>query len=267
MIRPVTRREAGWILFDASLPQRALSLSGGEDTAAVLLDVSESLGAGCKVALVGASDLRLRAEQPERPEPDGASQIADVAAGFASAADHSAVARATLSNRAEVSADAPTPEIASLCREAGWRLQERSNGALVVDLEVDSAFVPALVEAQASGIGVEATVVTPLPDTGAGRAALAVLLMRANGAFRMVRAVIRANEGGSEAVLEARLPFDASAVELGLALGAVAVAAQHCAIEAQMLVCDERLARAYLDRWGLGVRPASMSPDETSTLA
>lgn len=80
----------------------------------------------------------------------------------------------------------------------------------------------------------------------------------------MVRAVFRSSDDDCQALFEAPLPADASAVEFGMALGAVAVAAQHCAVEAQMLATDERLARAYLKRCRTEDRPGRVPEIESS---
>lgn len=248
MIRPLTRREAGWLLFDAPLPDPTPRLHDDEDLAATLLGLNATLPAGCKYALAGASDLRVRAEQPEPAEPDVVARMAEVEEGFVAAADQLGVAETAKHSGAKASSDAPAPELASLCREAGWLFKERSDGALLVDLGVSGSYVTALVEARVSGIAIETIVVTEHPDAAACRAALAALLLRANGAFRMARAVFHSADGDCQALFEAPLPAAASAVEFGMALGAVAVAAQHCAVAAQMLAADERLARAYLER-------------------
>jgi len=52
------------------------------------------------------------------------------------------------------------------------------------------------------------------------------------------------------ALLEACVPCDAGAGELGEAIAALAVAAQRAALEARLLASDESLARAYLERGG-----------------
>jgi hypothetical protein len=80
----------------------------------------------------------------------------------------------------------------------------------------------------------------------------------------MVRAVFRSSEDESRALLEAPLTVNASVVEFSHALGSVAVAAQHCAAEAEMLAGDERLARAFLSRSRSTKRPAAMSKNENS---
>ena len=257
MTRPVAKREGGWVFYDAPLPKPTAlhrHLIADDDVAASLLRLSASLPVGCKYAMDGASDLRVRVEQPEPPEAGSATRMAELDAGFSAAASRLSVAAAAKPGDVESLTDAPAQDLASLCRETAWPFEQRPDGVLVVDLAVNGSYVPALVCARASGIAIEANVVTQLPDPGECRSALAALLLRVNGAFRMVRAVFCPAEHGSQAQLEAPLPADASAAELSTALGAVAVAAQHCAAEAQLLAHSAGLARAYL----AGVAPIAI---------
>jgi hypothetical protein len=140
---------------------------------------------------------------------------------------------------------AAPPDLAGLCREAGWPFEERSDGALAVDLGVQGVYLPALVESRSDRVAVEAELVR-LPEAGGPcRAALAALLLRVNGVFRMTRAVL--SEPEPLAMLEVWLPRAAGAPELGEALAALAVAARRSALEARLLVADEGVARAYLE--------------------
>ena len=236
MIRSTKRHEAGWLLLDAPLPKGAKPFPGQKDVGETLLESICELPDGFKVAACGSQGLRLRAERPEPLASDSASSLARSPAPEAQAIQP---------------ASELTPiDLDSLCREAGWAFEARSDGALVVDLGVSDAYVPALVEVRTSAITVEAPIVSPLPEASERRAALAVFLLRANAAFRMVRAVFRERGDEREALIEARLSVDANGSDLGRALGAVAVAARHCAIEARTLAHDERIARAYLNHWG-----------------
>ncbi len=266
MIRPVIRRESGWLVCDAPLSKGVPVLRDArtEDVATTLLGASALLPAGCKFALVGASNLRVRAEQPDPPEPDLTARMAEMEAGFEAAADPFGGAWAAQLEVVDLPNDLSTLDVASLCREASWPFEQRPDGAVVVDIGLSGSYVPAVVEARASGIAVETDLVARIPTAATRRAALAALLLRANGAYRMVRAVIRSSKDESRALLEAPLSVDASAVEFSLALGSVAVAAQHCAAEAEMLATDERLARAFLSRCRSMDRPAAMPMNKSS---
>jgi hypothetical protein len=192
VIRPVPKQEDGWLLFDAPLPNGGPLLRDVEVVSATLLGLNAALPAGCKYALVGVSDLRVRAEQPASAEFDAPAWMAALEAGFAAASHQLSAGAAAKPCSLEASKDdAFAPELASLCREAGWAFEERSNGALVVDLGVRGTYVPALVEARGSGIAVEATIVVMLPAARGRRVALGSLLWRTKGAFRLARAFSR----------------------------------------------------------------------------
>ncbi|MCR9096665.1 MAG: hypothetical protein NXI30_20775 [bacterium] len=232
MIRSVERREDGWVVRDGPLPNAAASRPGGSDLAELLVETSDAPGPDFKVVADGASGLRLRAERHESDTPTTAGSL-----DFRAGREH---------DGADAKSCPASFDLEGLCREAGWPFEARSDGALVVDLGVRDAYVPAVVEARSSVLSVEAPLVSNLPGEGARRKAVAALLLRANGAFRMVCGRMRSCGERCEALLEAKLPATANASELEVALGSVAIAARHCAIEARMLATDERVARAYL---------------------
>jgi hypothetical protein len=241
LLTPTLRREDGWLLYSARVPKPC---PAEHET---LLAWSGELPGGCKFARGAApAELHVSAELPALAEC--AERVAVVAAGFAAAAVR--LGLGTGEALRETSLDfAPPPDLAALTREVGWPFEERADGTLAVDLTVPGAYVPALVEAHADRIAVEVEIARmPEPD-GPCRAALAALLLRVNGAFRMVRAVQRAPE--SRALLEVSLPRTASPAGLAEALAALAVAARHCALEARLLAGDTAIARTFLDRSGM----------------
>jgi porphobilinogen deaminase len=113
---------------------------------------------------------------------------------------------------------------------------------------VPGAYLPALIEARGDRIAVEAELARMPEADGPCRTALAVLLLRVNGAFRLVRAVLAPD---SRALLEVSLSRPAGAAELGEALAALAVAARHVALEARLVASDAGIARAFLDLGGM----------------
>jgi hypothetical protein len=238
VLTPELHREDGWLLYAALVP--AQSPRDPEQ----LLAWSSALPGGCKFARGGArTELRVQAELPALAEC--AERVAGVEAGFAAAAARLGLGAAPAEHEAMLAFE-PSPDLAALCREAGWPFEERADGSLAVDLFVPGAYLAALVEARADRVTVEAELVR-LPDAGASREALAALLLRVNGAFRMVRAVLAPE---SRALLEVSLPLTANAAELGEAIAALAVAARHCALEARLVAIDAALARAFLERCG-----------------
>ncbi len=261
MIRPTARCEADWLVLDAPLPEERhrSNLAGREigEAAATLLTLNALLPLGWKYAMVGHADLRIRAERPTPTEADEmAAQLAKLESDYASIVESLADTPDGSPPEAPPSSITASPETANLCHEAGWPFEERDDGGLIVDLGVPGAFVPALIEVRASRISIEAIIATVPPERIAEERyfALASLMLRVNGAFRMVRAVSRDTQNGGEipgerrVLLEAPLPLDAGSAEFDRALGAVAVAARHCAAEAESLLADALLARAYLRR-------------------
>jgi hypothetical protein len=218
------RREDGWLLCDA----RATRALARRDPMSALI-ASGRLPGGCKLALVPARGLRVRAELPagaESPE-----RLAAIEAGFRAAAG----ARV---HAAEPPLPAPRDDLARLCEESGWRFETRGDGAVAVDLDVPGAYLPALARGGAAAVEAE---LAAAPEDEAGRRAVAGLLLRANGSFRLVRAALR----DGRFVLEAPLPAGAQAADLEAALDALAVAARGCAREAQLLAAAPDLARDY----------------------
>jgi hypothetical protein len=244
MLTPDVHRDEGWLLFGARVPETFPA--NGES----LLRWSAELPGGCKfVRAAPRAPIWVRAEVPLAVESE--ERIASVRVGFAAAAFR--LGASTAPRECEASARPAAgvpPDLAGLCREAGWPFEKRSEGSLVVDLGVQNTYLPALVEARADRIAAEIELVRLPEAEGPCRTALAGLLLRANGVFRMTRAVVREPE--PRALLEVCLPRCAGVEEIGEALAALAVAARRSALEARLLAADERLARAYLDCSGMG---------------
>jgi hypothetical protein len=267
MIALTPQRSSGWLIFGTSISEHLPEFGPASDRAHLLLELSAELPFGCKYGLREESGLFIGAERPEPIDQDASSQIAsietcihDSLARLAGSVETRPTAPLTPTTTkppttpSDVSAESDeTPiDVASLCREAGWSFQQRAETSVVVDLAVPGSYVGALVESRASGIAVEANLVSPLPTARERRAALAALLLRANGAFRMARAVFRdpvtnpSDPSASGALLESPLSREATPSELDQALSSLTVAAGHCALEARLLAGDERMARTYL---------------------
>ena len=240
MLTPTLHREAGWLLYAAPLPER---LPGDREA---LLGWSATLPGGCKFACGAGATLSVQAELPLLSEC--AERTTAIEAGYAAAAARLGLGAAPVPKATLLPSSEP-PDLAALCREAGWPFEERAGGSLAVDVRIPGAYLPVLIEAHADRVAVEAEIVG-LPDAdGPCRAALVALLLRVNGAFRMVRAVVRGPE--PRALLEVELPPSTDAGELGEAIAAVAVAARHCALEARLVATDEATAHAFLERSGI----------------
>lgn len=233
-------REDGWLRYTATLPE--LPAHDRER----LLAASAALPGNCKAACGPDASLHVQADLPSAWE--SAERRAAIEAGFAAAAARLGLG-ATPTQPAAVLPSAPAPDLAALCREVGWPCEERPDGAVSVDLAVPGAYLPALIEARDGCVALESEIVA-LPAAGtAQRAALVALLLRANGAFRLARAVLRGPE--PRAFLEVALPRACGAAELAEALAALAVAARGCAREAHLVAADEAIARVFLERSGM----------------
>jgi hypothetical protein len=276
----VLRREEGWLLYDAPVHAGRPGACPGIDPERLLVWSGE-LSGGCKFAHAPERPLlRVRAELPAA-DP-ATERAAAVEAGFAAAAQRLGLANGAAAVAAErlglgpdleaaqhrnasyePAAHTPAPDLATLCREAGWPFEERTDGSLSVDLGVRGIYLVATVEPRGAGIALEAELATLPAPPGPCRSALLLLLLRANGAFRMARAVLRmphgtlddARDAAARVVLEVALPSMPGAGELSEAIAAIAVAAQRSALEARCVASDERLARAYLD-WSAASRRA-----------
>ncbi len=239
MSAPSQRRQDGWILFDAPVAGRPRATDACDWP---LLERNARLTGGVKFARVpAATGLRLRAELPLETEGDLEARVAAVLAGY------------TAAKRRSRGIDPPAPptcdvepDLAALCREAGWAFAERSAGALAVDLEVPGGIHAARVACRAGEIALTVELFSAAELSPLQRAAVARLLLRAGGAFRMVRGAAGPEPGSAR--LETTVPADATAQELGEALGALAVATRGCAREAALLAADEAVGQAYLAR-------------------
>lgn len=240
MLTPRLRRDEGWLLYDAPVP------SGSSRCCEDLLAWSGALPGGCKFGAGASGAAVVLAEIPSGTA--FAERCSAVESGFAVAAARLGLAAEPALAARALPAAQPL-DLGASCREAAWPFEERADGSLVVDLGVPGGYVPGLIAAKGADVVVEADL-TELPEAGSvRRRALAALLLRVNAAFRMVRAVLA--PGGERAVLEARIPHQACAADLGVAISAVAVAARSCALEALLVAQDEDVARAFLERSGM----------------
>jgi hypothetical protein len=128
-------------------------------------------------------------------------------------------------------------------RETSWACTERSPGDFSAELAADSA-PPARIRMSERGL-VFSVELARFAAAEASRRALAVFLLTASGALRMVRAhAAEADEQWSFG-LQVFLPPAPAAEEIDHALAALSIAYRTCAREANVLL-DEAAARCYL---------------------
>lgn len=244
MLTPTPRRDEGWLAYSA--PLATPIAAGFASDRAALLEWSAGLPGNCKLAGSADRETWLRAELPARFE--SRERIAEIELGFAAVPAHFDLGDVPPLREGELPL-LEAPDLASLCAEAGWPFEGREDGTLAVDLGVPGAYLPALIASRWDCVSIAQEIVALPEAPGIRREALVEFLLRANGAFRMVRAVIAGSP--PQARLEVLLPRGPSAEELGESLAALAVAARHCAREARLIAADEMIARLILERSGM----------------
>ena len=253
MLTPTLRREEGWLSFAARIATPiAAACAGDRGTGrAALLECSGRLPGNCKLAGTADQELVVRAELPERFETP--ERVAAIELGFAAAAAHFGLGAEPPLRDAGLPFLA-APDLANLCAEAGWSFEQRDGGTLIVDLGVPGTYLAAQIAPGLESVSLTLEVVALPEADGLRRWALVEFLLRANGAFRMVRAVLAGSP--PQARLEVVLPLVPAAEELGAAIAALAVAARHCALAARFVAADEKIARLMLYRSGMSSLPA-----------
>jgi len=149
-------------------------------------------------------------------------------------------------SKGEFRASLDALDLAALCAAARWPFNAREDGMLAVSLEVTGGFQQATVVVDAAdGVVVRTPILDgEVPSAAACRDALGLLLLRACGVFRMVRAVVDAASGAVR--FEVVLGAQPTADELARALSALSVAWRLAAREARVLATDADVAQAYL---------------------
>jgi hypothetical protein len=130
-----------------------------------------------------------------------------------------------------------------LLREASWSCTERGPNDFSADLDADTA--PARIKMNAHGVVFSVELVRSNTVAEVTRKALAVFLLTASGALRLVRAHAAEVEGRRSFGLQVCLPAAPAAEEVAHALAALSTGYRMCAREANVLL-DEVAARCYL---------------------
>jgi hypothetical protein len=136
-------------------------------------------------------------------------------------------------------------DLAQQCQEAGWNCTTRSDGRVVIPLDVPDAFCQATigpVEQQWIRVAVE---LGPLPSAGACRLAAVWFLLSASCHVRWLRPVVGDAEAREVCRWEVLLKRPAEARQLSRALAALSVACQFCLREFESLR-DEAVARWFV---------------------
>ncbi len=145
---------------------------------------------------------------------------------------------------AEHGAEASVAGVAELLRESAWTCTERGPGDLSVELDAES-LPPARIHAAGAGLAVNVEVARLNATTGAARQSLAVFLLTATGALRLVRAY--GVQRGEQEIFGLQVGVASAPVmeEIDHSLAALSLAYRVCAREANLLL-NEAAARCYL---------------------
>jgi hypothetical protein len=134
--------------------------------------------------------------------------------------------------------------LGELLRETPWPCTERGPNDFSADLHQD-ATPPARISANEHGIVFSVELVRCNTAAEVARQALAVFLLTASSALRLVRAHAVEEEGQQRFGFQVCLPAAPAAEEIDHALAALSTACRMCAREASVLL-DEAVARCYL---------------------
>lgn len=126
-------------------------------------------------------------------------------------------------------------DLARHCQEAGWNCTIRSDGRVLISLEVPDAFCQAIVEPVEQRWIRVAVEVGALPSSGVCRLAAVWFLLSASFHVRWLRPVIVDREGREVCRWEVLLKTPAEAWQLSRALAALSVACQLCFREFESL--------------------------------
>jgi hypothetical protein len=135
-------------------------------------------------------------------------------------------------------------DLPDLLREAAWPSTERSPSHFSAELDSDSA-PPANIAMTENGIAFSVELARPGTADEAIRKALAVFLLTATGALRLVRAYAAELDGTWACGVQVTLPAVPAVEEIDHALAALSIAHRACAREANVLL-NQAAACCYL---------------------
>ncbi len=243
--------DGGWLALEAPLADEPLPRGGYEPG---LLAWNGLLTGGARFVLGTApSTVRVAADIVLEPDVDVLGRVAEAREGIVAAL---ALLRGKDAGQASLPPDAvadATGDLLRLCRESGWPARERDGERLAIDLDVPDAVHQAVIERRADGAVVaaapvlDATMAVLAAPSARGARALAVLLLRAGGLLRIVRAAAPPDDvAAARFEVVQRRP---SVPELAHSFAALSLACRLAAAEAAALWHDDALARAYLRDW------------------
>jgi hypothetical protein len=132
---------------------------------------------------------------------------------------------------------APDADLDELLRESQWSCTKRGPNNYSVELDAQAA-PPAGIRINGSNLELGVELLRCGAPASASRHALALFLLTATSALRMVRAYAARAEDQECFGLQVSLPFSAASAEIDHALAALSIAYRMCAREAAVLLKD-----------------------------
>ncbi len=232
--------EGEWLRFDCSVASRPTS-----ETRSFwhLLSLQHALPPGPKLIAPRGAALHLLADVDVAASSDIAADVRRMCVTMRDA--HEALRRPSPQPGSEPDdATALSESLRQSCSECGWKVTNRGARRLAVDLAITGDFAQATVERRRGVIVADAAVTDDEVSSEVCREALGLLLLRLNGAVRLVRASVRPE--ALAPYLEAYASDDPGAAALDRLFSALSVAWSMVGREARVLAEDESLARLFL---------------------
>jgi hypothetical protein len=154
--------------------------------------------------------------------------------------------------------EATVAGVADLLRESAWTCAERGPGDFSVELDAES-LPPARIRAAGDGLAMNVEIARLNAPPGAARQSLAVFLLTATGALRLVRAYGVRRDEQELFGLQVGVPSAPVMEEIDHSLAALSFAYRMCAREANLLL-NEAAARCYLT--ARDISPSQHNADE-----
>ena len=136
-----------------------------------------------------------------------------------------------------------------LLRETNWAFTENGPNEFSVNLEAEMS-LRARLSADRFGVDAKVELLRTSETSPVRQALIAVMLLTANGALRLVRGYASGKEDQTAYGFQCRLPPDCTVVELDHALAALSTACNLCEREA-LLLLDPTVAGTYLSLRGV----------------
>jgi len=250
-----------WLVFDALITNRITRGAWWD-----LLRLNAAVDGLSKFVLTPDEDsqnLHLRAEIPLQEDEDSGDECANktdgglttrvletcagLKAAFRSFRGESFVEHQVPASFETLEGRDPKPaeELRRLCGDSGWRFIERSEGRLMIELDVRRGFYQAAVEQRPAGAEIVVEIASSDALTETSRQALSLLLLGTGALVKLARPSIVQTGEQVSIRFEVKFVSTPTAAELAHAFSSLSVACALSGQEARVLQ-DEATARDYL---------------------